>query len=93
MDLHTRLEDLRSVAAKLSIEIAMENLGDENMPVQSGYCKVKGKNLILLDKKLSQEDQIRIILEAVEKFDLESIYVPSWIREHLEKRPTQKTEL
>ena len=85
MDTHARLEDLKAVAEKLSIEIETGNFADDDFPIQSGFCRVKGKNLIILDKKLNPESQEEIILEALENFDLETIYVPSWIRERLEK--------
>ena len=85
MDTHARLEDLKAVAAKLSIEIESGNFADDDFPIQSGFCRMKGKNLIILDKKLNPESQAEIILKALEKFDLETIYVPSWIREQLEK--------
>ena len=85
MDTHARLEDLKAVAAKLSIEIESGNFADDDFQIQSGFCRVKGKNLIILDKKLNPESQEEIILEALENFDLETIYVPSWIRERLEK--------
>ena len=85
MDTHARLEDLKAVAQKLSIEIESGNFADEDIPIQSGFCRMKGKNLIIMDKKLNPESQAEIILEALESFDLETIYVPSWIREQLEK--------
>jgi len=85
MDTHARLEDLKAVAAKLSIEIESGNFADDDFPIQSGFCKMKGKNLIILDKKLNPESQAEIILKTLEYFDLETIYVPSWIREQLEK--------
>lgn len=85
MDIHAQLEDLKSVAAKCSIEIEFSNLADEELSIQSGLCKVKGNSLIILDKKLDPEEQANVILKALESFDLETIYVPSWIRERLEK--------
>lgn len=85
MDVHAQLEDLKSVAAKCSIEIEISNLADEELSIQSGLCKVKGNSLIILDKKLEPEEQVAVILKALENFDLETIYVPSWIRERLEK--------
>jgi len=86
MDTHARLEDLKAVAEKLSIEIESGNFADDDFPIQSGFCRVKGKNLIILDKKLNLESQAEIILKTLENFDLETIYVPSWIREQLEKK-------
>jgi len=86
MDTHARLEDLKAVTAKLSIEIEFGNFADDDFPIESGFCRVKGKNLIILDKKLDPESQGEIIIKALENFDLETIYVPSWIREQLEKK-------
>lgn len=88
MDTHARLEDLKAVAAKLSIEIISGNFADEDISTQSGFCRLNGKNLIILDKKLNPENQAEIILKALENFDLETIYVPSWIREQLENKPS-----
>jgi len=88
MDTHTRLEDLKAVAAKLSIEIISGNFADEDISTQSGFCRLNGKSLIILDKKLSPENQAEIILEALKNFDLETIYVPAWIREQLENKPS-----
>jgi len=85
MDIHAQLADLKSLAGKCSIEIEISNLADEELSIQSGLCKIKGKNLIILDKKLAPENQVEVILKALENFDLESIYAPSWIRERLDK--------
>lgn len=88
MDTHARLEDLKAVAAKLAIEIESGNFAEDDISIQSGFCKVNGKNLIILDKKLNPENQVEIILQALQNFDLETIYVPSWIRERLENKPS-----
>lgn len=87
MNVSIQLEDLKAVAEKLSITIETGNLTDAELSIESGFCKVKGKNLILMDKKLDPEEQVGVILKALENFDLESIYVPLWIREQLEKTP------
>ena len=88
MDISIQLEDLKSVAEKLSIKIETGNLADAELSIQSGLCKVKGKSLILMDKKLNSEEQVGVILKALANFDLETTYVPAWIREQLEKTPS-----
>ena len=88
IDIHVQLEDLKSVAAKLSIEIETGNLANEEVSIQSGLCKLKGKNLIILDKKLPPQDQADVILKALENFDLDTVYIPAWIREHLDTPPS-----
>lgn len=91
MSPHARLEDLQAVAAKLSIEVEFSNLSNSEIPVKSGYCKLKNKDMIFLDNKLSQEEQIDILLQALRKFDLESIYIPAWMREWLERQTPMNT--
>ena len=84
LDVKSRLQDLKSVAEKLAIEIEIVNLNNQEFQVQSGYCKMKGKDLILLDKNISLQEQSEILLQTLKNFDLEDIYVASWIREFIE---------
>ena len=84
LDMKSRLEDLKSVAEKLAIEIKIVNLNNQEFQMQSGYCKMNGKDLILLDKNISLEEQSEILLQTLKNFDLEDIYVASWIREFIE---------
>ena len=90
MDLVSRLEDLKGVTDRLSIEIIIDNLFNPEITIRSGHCKIKGKNTIIIDKLLSIEEQIETILHVINKFNLEIIYVPLWIREHLETNNTNK---
>ena len=90
MDLVSRLEDLKGVTDRLSIEIIIDNLFNPEITIRSGHCKIKGKNTIIIDKLLSIEEQIETILHIINKFNLEIIYVPLWIREHLESNNTNK---
>ena len=80
----SRLEDLKNTARKLSIEILFADLSDPEIPVQSGTCKVRGENLIVVDKRLSAPRQIEVILNIFQQFDWDDVYVASWIRERLE---------
>ena len=93
MDLVSRLEDLKGVTDRLSIEIITDNLFDPEIKVESGHCKIKGKNTIIIDKLLSIEEQIETILHVINKFNLETVYVPLWIREHLETNNTNKNKI
>ena len=83
-DIENKIEDLKSVTGKLAIAIEITDLNDQEFQIQSGYCKMNGENLIFLDKNLSLQEQAEVILKTLKNFDLENIYVASWIREHLE---------
>ena len=84
LDVKSRLQDLKSVAEKLAIEIEIVNLNNQEFQMQSGYCKMNGKDLILLDKNISLQEQSEVLLQTLKNFDLEDIYVASWIREFIE---------
>ena len=88
MDPLSRLEDLKKVAGELSIDIVTDNLFDPEIMIQSGYCKAQGKKMIILDKLLSIEEQSEVILQTLKKFNLEPVYLPSWIRECVESDNT-----
>ena len=83
-DVENKFEDLKSVTEKLAITIEIADLNDQEFQIQSGYCKMNGKSMILLDKNLSLQEQAEVILKTLQNFDLENIYIASWIREHLE---------
>ena len=80
----SRLEDLKDTARKLSIEVMFADLSDPEIPTQSGYCKLRGEELIVVDKRLSIHHQIEVLLNIFHKFDLDDVYIASWIRERLE---------
>ena len=82
-DLKSKIKDLKTVAEKLAIEIEIANLSDQEFQIQSGHCKMNGKDLILLDKNSSPQEQSEVILQTLKNFDLENIYVASWIREFI----------
>ena len=84
VDVKSRLQDLKSVAEKLAIEIEVVDFNNQEFQIQSGYCKMNGKDLILLDKNISLQEQSEILLQTLKNFDLEDIYVASWIREFIE---------
>jgi orotate phosphoribosyltransferase-like protein len=84
MDSISQLEDLKKVALELSIDIITGSLFDSEIIVKSGHCKVKGKNTIIIDSLLSSQEQSEVIIQALKKFNLESVYLPPWIRERLE---------
>lgn len=79
-----RLEDLHEAARKLGIDVEYTRLDDSEYPVASGHCKVRGRDLILLDKTLAPVQHMEIILNVLKKFNLDAVYVPAWVRDRLD---------
>ena len=92
METLSRLEDMKEAATRLSIEIVTRNLFDQEISIQSGYCKFKGKDMIIIDEQLTPEEQVEVILNTLKQFDLETIYLPSWIRESIESGRSVRTQ-
>ena len=87
-NIESRIQDLKEAARKLSIKIEVANLNDQEFAIQSGYCKLNGEDLVILDKNLPDEEHVLVILNTLKKFNLDDIYVAGWIRERID---TDKT--
>ena len=87
-NIESRIQDLKEAAGKLSIKIEVANLNDQEFAIQSGYCKLNGEDLIILDKNLPDEEHVLVILNTLKKFNLDDVYVANWIRERID---TDKT--
>ena len=79
-NIESRIQDLKEAAGKLSIKIEVAILNDQEFAIQSGYCKLNGEDLIILDKNLPDEEHVLVILNTLKKFNLDNIYVADWIR-------------
>jgi hypothetical protein len=89
-NIESRIRDLKEAAEKLSIKIETTSLNDQEFSIQSGYCKLNGEDLIILDKNLPDEEHIFVILDTLKKFNMDNIYVADWIREKIAADETRK---
>jgi hypothetical protein len=62
----SRLQELIGAARQKNIEVRTEKLLREvGYRVRSGHCRVKGRELILLDRDASISDQIEFLTAAL----------------------------
>jgi hypothetical protein len=78
-------QDLKELAEKLGISILEHNFRNTGVSVKSGFCKVKGKKLIILDKSRSLTDKNEVILSCLSKMPHEDIYIVPYLRELLNR--------
>jgi hypothetical protein len=83
-NIENRIQDLKEAAEKLSIRIEVSNLNDQEFSIESGYCKLNGEDLIILDKNLPDEEHMTVIFNTIKNFNMENIYIADWIREKIE---------
>jgi hypothetical protein len=82
-------QELKDLAEKLEITFSEQNLRIAGLKVKSGLCKVKGKNLFIMDKHKSIHKKIDILASLLAKFPHEDLYIMPAIREILEKKGSQ----
>ena len=82
-------QELRDLAEKFEITVTEQNLRTPGIKVKSGLCKVKGKNLFVMDKHKSIHRKIEILASQLTEFPHEDLYIMPAIREILEKRGSQ----
>ncbi len=73
VQLVTELEEL---AQRCGIEVRHEKLLREvGYRARSGSCKVREKNLVILDRTLAPAEQVEILAEALRGRDFENLYL------------------
>ena len=75
------LKALEALAEKLSVRIRYDELKAFEFCVQDGGCTVKGENQVFIDRKKRTWEKVQILARELEKFDLDSVYVPPFLRE------------
>jgi|APIni6443716594_1056825.scaffolds.fasta_scaffold1274804_2 hypothetical protein len=75
------LSQMEELAKNLGITVRYEKILKESAFFPGGFCKVKGKDLIIINSKAPLDDKIEIMGRALLPFDLSQIYVLPAIRE------------
>ncbi len=85
MDEKDILDQLEELAESLGIKIRYEQLQKEGTFFPGGLCKLKGKNILIINSKGGMEDKIETLAKAVISFDLSKVYIRPALREFLLK--------
>jgi hypothetical protein len=88
------LNQMEELAGNLGITVRYEKILKESAFFPGGFCRVRGKDLIIINSKASLDDKIEIMARALRPFDLSQIYVLPAIRELLDSyndsRPAER---
>ena len=85
MDDGNTLSQLEDLAARLGILIWYEPLNIEGSVHMGGFCRVKGQDCVIIDKKATTREKIHIFLDALKRSDLSDVYILPSLREILDK--------
>ncbi len=78
-------QELKDLAEKLALTVSEQNLRTAGIKVKSGLCKVKGKDMFIMDKHKSIHKKIKILTAQLADMPHENIYLIPAIREMLNK--------
>lgn len=80
-------EELKTLAEKLGVRVREEILLREvGYRVRSGLCRVRGEDVVFLDRHLTPGERVEVLLVALDGRDLETHYVSPALRRLLERR-------
>ena len=77
-------EELKILAEKLDITVSEQNFRNTGIRVKSGLCKVKGRHMFIMNKHNSLEKKISLIVDCINTFPHENVYVVPAVRSVLE---------
>ena len=78
-------QELKDLAEKLSITVSEQNFRNAGIKVKSGLCKVKGANMLIVDKHKSIHKKIKILASLLADIPHENVFIVPAIRELLDK--------
>ncbi|MFA6221358.1 MAG: hypothetical protein WC647_03500 [Desulfomonilaceae bacterium] len=76
-DVLFKLEDL---ASRLGVQLRYENLSRGPIRAMRGYCRLDTNHMILIDKNDSRKRKIKLLARSLQRFDLETVFVPPALR-------------
>jgi hypothetical protein len=78
-------QDLKDLAEKMAVTVSEQNLRTDGIKVKSGLCKVKGRDMFIMDKHKSVHHKIKILATQLAGMPHEDLYVVPAVRDVLNK--------
>ena len=78
-------QELKDLVEKFGINVSEQNLRKTGISVKSGICKVKGKQIFIIDKHKSIHKKNVILTSFLKEMPHEDIYVVPAVRELISK--------
>jgi hypothetical protein len=80
-------EELKEVARRLGVQVREETLLREvGYRVRSGACRVRGADVIFVDRGLPPGERVQVLLEGIAGRDVETVYLSPALRRLIERR-------
>ena len=85
MDDVTTLNQLEELAVRLGMTIRYEPLKIEGSVYIGGFCRVKGQDFVIVNRKATTIERIHILTNALKRCELSEIYMLPSLRKLLDQ--------
>lgn len=80
MEENRLLQELEEIAEKLSITVHYDDLMGLDFKIKGGLCKLRGKPVIIMDRRTPLTERVDLLVGALRQFDLSSVFIRPYIR-------------
>ncbi len=91
MDEEVLLTLLEDLASGLGIKVRYESMDSEAAFSSGGLCRIRGKPVIIVNRKAALPEKIQILARALNRMDLGPVYMKPALREFLGKMEMSDT--
>jgi hypothetical protein len=85
MDEVTTLNQLEELVVRLGMTIRYEPLKIEGSLYHGGFCRVKGQDFVIVNKKATTQERIHVLTDALKRRELSEIYILPSLRKLLDQ--------
>jgi len=85
MDNNQTLNHLEELAERLGMMIRYEPLNIGGYVHAGGFCRVKGQDFVIIDKKATSFEKIHVLIDVLKRRDLAEVYILPSLRALLDK--------
>ena len=85
MSTETMLAALEEVAARIGVKVRYENLSGGPVRTVGGSCRIRGEEVVFIERHLAPMDKLYALGKELQRFDLEDVFVPPAARKFLQK--------
>ena len=83
------LASLEDVAEKIRVHVRYENITGGPIKTASGSCRIRGEDVILIDRRLSALEKTHALAQELRRFDLEGVFISPAVRNFLQNESSE----
>ena len=85
-------QELEEIAEKLNLKVCSVNLKKYSYGIKSGLCRVGDEYRVIIDKHLHVSEKVDVLIEALQKFDIDTDSINPDIKRLIKKRGEMEKE-